>query len=513
MVALLDAVDTSLAFVDAHASDVAGLGKVDIIGMPRAMAKTSTVSAHTAAIVIELKRRYESADSTRFAFTDSDKGQVLDRLARMRSVRPNGPLFGMLSNGYHVMYFKLEGSPAADVLHETQVYTLGERGLLKAVLKLAHDALVGGDLAFFKQLPEEYRKLRVASRLGAGSQCEVWELAKPDEDSSCAVVVAKNAVAAQHLHHSVSVLRALRSSLAKPAADDDDAATDGGKKRQQKKPKKSSKSTAAAAPAAPTTPPPQKSKSTAAAASTTPTIILYTLLHHSFHANGGIAIFREAGARWTRETRLTRRDLLDIVEQLEFIHGANYVHCDVANRNMIQFVESDGTQRSVLIDFGAAIKHGETSLGGTVYNAPVSWLETNWRILSSADARVLIDKLTPMTAADDLVCFAWAVIDLRVDNVDLADVVAHRKELLQIASVAAVLKAAEERQYTLVAAKLADMLFLPQLPRSGSSPPGIKSERPIQSTPVQVSRPSTTEAKAQLVQPPMRTRSRRERPH
>ncbi len=105
---------------------------------------------------------------------------------------------------------------------------------------------------------------------------------------------------------------------------------------------------------------------------------------------------------------MTRRDLLDIVEQLEFIHGANYVHCDVANRNMVQFVESDGTQRSVLIDFGAAIKHGATSLGGTVYNVPVWWLETNWRILSSVDARVLIDKLTPLTAVDDLVCFAWA---------------------------------------------------------------------------------------------------------
>lgn len=252
----------------------------------------------------------------------------------------------------------------------------------------------------------------------------------------------------------MSVLQALRSSLAKPAADDDDAATDGGKKRQQKKKtkKKSSKSTAAAEPAATATPP-----LTAPAASAS---IVYTLLHHSFHANGGIAIFREAGARWTRETRLTRRDLLDIVEQLEFIHDANYVHCDVANRNMVQFVESDGTQRSVLIDFGAAITHGATSLGGTVYNAPVSWLETNWRILSSADARVLIDKLTPMTAADDLVCFAWAVIDLRVDNVDLADVVAHRKELLQIASVAAVLKAAEERRYADVANELADAMFL-----------------------------------------------------
>ena len=116
-----------------------------------------------------------------------------------------------------------------------------------------------------------------------------------------------------------------------------------------------------------------------------------------------------------------------------------------------------------------------------------------------------------MTAADDLVCFAWAVIDLRVDNVDLANVVAHRKELLRIKSVADVLKDAEERQYASVATKLADMLFLPHLPqqvqRSGPSPTGIRSTQLLQNTQVLIS-PLTDTAVMPTAKSPMRLRSR-----
>jgi hypothetical protein len=511
MMDLLPTVNGSLAFVDTHATDVAGLGKVDIIGMPTTVAKISTASAHTAAIVVELKRRDQLADPRQFSFPSSDKGQVLDRLARMRSVRPNGPLYGMLSNGYHVAYLKLE----EDVLHETTVHTLAEVGLLKAVLQLAHNDLVGGDLAFFKQLPDVYRNLRVASRLGAGSQCEVWELADGKTNAAFAVVVAKNELAVKHLHHSVTVLRELK------LAADGTASSDGKEKLETKadehdddsapltKGAKKTKTLIAAAAAAPAVPSTPTAPSPTVPGPGSPAAHLYTLIYFARSPlNSGIAIFREVGARWTPETKLARRDLSDIAAQLEFIHGAGYVHCDVANRNMVQYVEDDGSLRSVLIDFGAAIKRSDAkSLGGTVYNAPIEWLERNWPIVSGVDACDKIDQLTPMKPADDLACFAWAVIDLRVAKVELSDVIAHRQKLMCNPVVADIFKAVEELRYAEVAAKLADALFLleePAAQRSKSSPTGIRSTARLSASPTHT--PLATTVIMPSTQSPMRPR-------
>jgi hypothetical protein len=364
MIAALKEIASScgLECFDAHARGVSGLHKPDAVFTPLHF---FVASAAAVAFLAEFKARSSIADDGQlFAFTSSLQGQVMDKLSRLRVVRPGEDLFATLSNGYHYQLFKLD---AQGGVHASDVFLFSDVGALKAVMRLAA-ASMAPKFWFQSLLQKEdlFKHMSVRSLLGAGAQCRAWEFG--DESlQSVAVVVAETAGACRHLMQSYRVFADLAGKISEM-------------------PK----------------PPP-----------------LYTPLFRwsAYDCQKAVCVFAQAGTRWSsdmyRANLLTRQDVHDIVDQIKLFHDHGYIHCDVALRNCVQYEDNDnGTFRSVLIDAGAAVKEGERWCGGTVNNAAISWLEANLEKAVRVEANKRVDDIAVPTKKEELWSFVFAEMDL-----------------------------------------------------------------------------------------------------
>lgn len=102
---------------------------------------------------------------------------------------------------------------AEGVFHSSTVFVFSDVGPLKAVMRLAANAIARK--FWFQQLLRKrtpFADMSVISLLGSGTNCSAWEFGN-DDGEAVAVVVAETPDACSHLLHSYDVFTKVATSL------------------------------------------------------------------------------------------------------------------------------------------------------------------------------------------------------------------------------------------------------------------------------------------------------------